>query len=81
MSTKQSIKWNKNGDSPGYHLYTDVLDHFEHGEEPPVYLELDGVSVQVYTMEKGASVTVTIPMKIARELGLLPSAADDSKGK
>ena len=73
MSTKCSIKWSKDGPGVGYHLYTDVLDSYEHGDQEPVYLELIGVSAEMSTMENGAAVTVTIPHKIAVELGLLPS--------
>jgi hypothetical protein len=69
MSTKSSIKWNLAGDV-GYHLYTDVFDGFD-SDDPPVYLQLNGVHVELATMENGASVTVTIPAAIARELGLL----------
>lgn len=85
MSTKNSIKWNRaEGDKPGYHLYTDVMDSFEHGEEPPVYLQLNGVPVELFTTEGGACVTVTIPHSIAVALGLLPTPqaiANGAKGK
>lgn len=76
MSTRSSIKWNKPGDGEvGYHLYDDVMDQFDEAE-PPVYLELEGVQVEVSTMENGACVTVTLPRRIARELGLLSSSTD-----
>lgn len=82
MSTKSSIKWNRaEGDKPGYHLYTDVMDSFDHGEEPPVYLELNGVAVELFTTEGGAHVTVTIPHSIAVALGLLPSPQAIARGK
>jgi hypothetical protein len=72
MSTRSSIKWKEHtADSPGYHLYDDVLD-FE--DDPPVYLRLDGVHVELETGEDGASVTVTLPRSIARELGLVPNS-------
>ena len=73
MSTKSSIKWKEQtAGGPGYHLYDDVLD-FE--EDPPVYLRLDGVQVELETTgDSGASVTVVLPRAIARELGLLPNA-------
>jgi len=73
MSTKQSIKWKDQTTAyPGYHLYEDVLD-FE--TDPPVYLRLDGVHVELETCgESGAAVTVTLPRSIARELGLMPNA-------
>ena len=71
MSTKSSIKWKEQtADAAGYHLYDDVMDQFEKGE-PPVYLRLDGVAVELCTQTIGVSVTVTIPRAIARELGLL----------
>ena len=81
MSTKSSIKWrHRANERPGFHLYDDVLDAFgaeEGAPEPPVYLRLDGVQVQLETLgEHGASVTVTLPRELARELGLLPSAND-----
>lgn len=82
MSTKCSIKWNNPGDTTGYHLYTDVIDSFEHGDEQPIYLELVGVEANMYTVAgRGAVVTVTIPKKIALELGLLtkPDAASGER--
>jgi hypothetical protein len=77
MSTKASIKSCVRTDQqPGFHLYDDVLDDFgarDGAPEPPVYLRLDGVSVQLETLNSGgASVTVAIPREMARELGLLP---------
>ena len=81
MSTKSSIKWkNRDDGRPGYHLYTDVLDSFD-TDEPPVYLELNGVDVEVQTLENGAHVTVTIPDSIAKELGLLRPDAASSEGE
>ena len=74
MSTKCSIKWKEHTEAgPGYHLYDDCLDSFNDGDqEPPVYLRMDGVQVELVTLgDAGASVTVTIPRAIARELGLL----------
>lgn len=70
MSTKCTIKWkDRTGEGPGYHLYYDCLD--DGVQEPPVYLRLDGVHVEVRADDAGASVTVMIPTAIARELGLL----------
>jgi hypothetical protein len=80
MSTKCSIKWDKAGDGVGYHLYTDVMDTHDEGE-PPVYLELNGVRAEMYTLENGASVTVTIPADIARALGLLPQLPQQESDK
>jgi hypothetical protein len=81
VSTKVSIKWRQRTEGQaGFHLYDDVLDEFifegaAAPAESPVYLRLDGVAVEVQTLSTGgASVTVTIPRDIARELGLLPSA-------
>lgn len=70
MSTKSSIKWRDNiGIIPGYHLYNEVLDD---GDDPPVYLRLDGVHVDLHThSEPGVSVTITLPRELARELGIL----------
>jgi hypothetical protein len=84
MSTKSSIKWKEwSVKSPGYHLYDDVMDQYsvEEGEEPPVYLQLDGVPAELYTLESGVSVTVTIPRAIARELGLLKDSPNDIYGR
>ena len=81
MSTKCSIKWkNRDDGRPGYHLYTDVLDSYN-TDDPPVYLELNGVDVEVQTLENGAHVTVTIPGSIAKELGLLRRDAAEEKDK
>lgn len=75
MSTKRSIKWKDHTDAgPGFHLYDDLLDDLrDAANEPPVYLQLDGVHVKLMTFcdVAGASMTVTIPRAVARELGLL----------
>lgn len=77
MSTKSSIKWKDHTeDGPGYHLYDDCLDDFDGSQEPPVYLRPDGMPVELATCDGGASVTVTIPRAVARELGLLPPNAN-----
>jgi len=78
MSTNISIKSRvRTNEQPGFHLYDDCLDEFGAGDgapEPPVYVRLDGVSVQLETLNSGgASVTVAMPRELARELGLLPS--------
>lgn len=80
MSTKVTIKSRaRTGTRPGFHLYDDVLDSFgdKAGEaEPPVYLRLDGVSVQLETLATGgATLTIALPRKLAQELGLLPSTS------
>lgn len=73
MSTRRSIKYREQSDdSPGYHLYDDCQD-FE--PEPPVYLRLEGVPVELETCDGGASLTVKLPRALARELGLLPPSA------
>ena len=79
MSTKVTIKSRtKTSSHPGFHLYDDALDSFARANtshEPPVYLRLDGVAVQLETMDSGgASVTVRLPRELARELGLLPDS-------
>lgn len=77
MSTKSSIKCRDHtAAQPGFHLYEDVMDVFgaqESDTEPPVYLCLDGLQVQLEThQEGGATVTVAISREMARVLGLLP---------
>lgn len=77
MGTKSSIKCRDHtAVQPGFHLYDDAMDSFARQEgdpEPPVYLRLDGLQVQLEThLEGGASVTVAIPREMARVLGLLP---------
>ncbi len=81
MSTKSSIKWKEHTeDGPGYHLYDDFLDRFNDDTEPPVYLRLDGVHVELMTFTDvaGASVTVRLPRAMARELGLLAPTVEVS---
>ncbi|MFY3384718.1 hypothetical protein [Paracidovorax sp. MALMAid1276] len=82
MSTKVTLKSRLQvGDQPGFHLYDDVLTEMAYEtpgeggatEDPPVYLTLEGVDVELQTLPSGgAAVTLTIPRDIARELGLLP---------
>jgi hypothetical protein len=80
VSTKSSIKWRaKTEGSPGFHIYEDTSGSFGADDvaEPPVYLSLDGVAVQVETLGSGgAAVTIAIPRELARELGLLPNGTD-----
>lgn len=82
MSTKETIKFrHKNAGHPGFHLYNDVLDGLgaKDESESPVYLCLDGVAATLQTLDSGgASVTVVLPRGVARELGLLPTEADQS---
>jgi hypothetical protein len=76
MSTKVSIlARGATSSEPGFHLYWDRLDDLSAGtddETMPVYLRLDGVEVELRTLPTGgASVTITLPNELARELGLL----------
>lgn len=77
MSTKVTIKSRlPAAGQPGFHLYDDVLDDFgdKGEEEPPVHLRLEGVAVELQTLDGGgATVTIALPRELARELGLLPS--------
>lgn len=75
MSTKVPIKSRaRAGGVARFHLYEDVLDSFgedDVGRPAPVYLRLDGVGVELFTCEGGASVTVSLPRELATALGLL----------
>jgi hypothetical protein len=73
MSTTISIARSAPPAEPGYHVYQDCLGEMAAGEgKPPVYLCLDGVAVELQTRPSGgASVTITLPEHLARELGLL----------
>lgn len=73
MSTKSSIKWSQEEPGkPGFHLYDDVMFDLQGVEDPPVFLQISGVQVELHTMESGgASVTMEIPRQMAIELGLL----------
>lgn len=77
MSSKVSIKYEeRTPDAPGYYLYEDAMDDFGGtGENAPVYLELDGVQVELVTTDQGARVTVVLPKDTARALGILPAGA------
>lgn len=77
MSTKFTVKsQHRDGDEPGFHLYHDVLEEMAceaDGSEPPLYLRLEGVEVELQTVrEGGVTVTVKIPRATARALGLVP---------
>lgn len=68
MSTKQTIKYSEDDEGaavPGFHLYTEMSD------DNNVYLRLDCVHVSVDTKEDGAEVTLTLPLELARTLGLI----------
>lgn len=72
MSTKRSIKHGPEGEGEvGFHLYEDALAWLGDEGEPPVFLELRGVQAAIETCAGGALVTVEIPRKTARLLGLL----------
>jgi hypothetical protein len=67
MSTKVSLV-HHDGDNgePSFNLYEEV---FEAGF---VYLQLEGVSVELYTRESaGADVVLRLPVETAKRLGLV----------
>jgi hypothetical protein len=77
MSTKFTLKsQHRDGNEPSFHLYHDVFEEWAceaDGSEPPVYLCLEGVEVELQTVRQGgATVTVKIPRATARALGLVP---------
>ena len=78
MSTKSTIKsQERTATEPGYHLYEDVIEQLAlgatAGTDTPVYLELDGVDVELEaSAQGGVSVTVKIPRALAIKLGLVP---------
>lgn len=64
----------------GFCLYEDVLDEMaaeNGGPEAPVYMKLEGVRVLVETTMDacGATLTMTLPRELARELGLVPGTS------
>jgi hypothetical protein len=76
MSSKVTMKWRaRTGHQPGFQLYEDVMNSLgDDGgrDDAPVYLCLDGVALDLLTLEGGgACVTVVLPRELARELGLL----------
>lgn len=75
MSTKITLKAeDQGGQSPGFHLYHDALHQMDDdvAGNGPVYLRLEGVQVQLETLERGgAVVTVAIPEETAKKLGLI----------
>lgn len=84
MSTKVTMRWRaQTASQPGFQLYEDVMDSLGDDadrDDAPVYLRLDGVKLDVHTLDGGgASVTVVPPRELARELGLLhPASRPDS---
>jgi hypothetical protein len=76
MSTKITIRYQeKDGAQPGWHLYEEILD-----PDDFVYLELDGVQLDVTVVGCGGSlvgapvstVYLRLPTATARQLGLVP---------
>jgi len=67
MSTKETIKYREEGvEGCGFHLYSEIFD------EENVYLRLDCVHASLNTLhEAGAEVTLTLPLELARALGLI----------
>lgn len=66
MSTKSTLAHHdsKSGE-PSWHFYEEVL------ESGVVYLELEGVSVELRTREQGgADVVLRLPIETAKQLGL-----------
>lgn len=85
MSTKATIRHRQStAERVGFHLYDDVFDTLGVADthpEPPVYLQLDGIGVQIETRGSMiASVTLTLPRELARELGLLPAVSATTPG-
>ncbi|VWC46125.1 hypothetical protein BAR24066_07377 [Burkholderia arboris] len=66
MSTKATLAHHDSEDGkPSWHFYEEV---FETGV---VYLELEGVSVELRTREQGgADVVLRLPVETAKQLGL-----------
>ncbi|HKR40306.1 MAG TPA: hypothetical protein VJU59_11615 [Paraburkholderia sp.] len=78
MSTKITIQFQeKYGAQPGWHLYEEMLD-----PDDFVYLELDGVQLDLNVFGRGGSpigappstVLLRLPTATARQLGLMPHA-------
>ncbi|WP_175980015.1 hypothetical protein [Caballeronia zhejiangensis] len=69
MSTKSTIKWREQTETaPGFHLYDDVFDA---EDDPPVYLQIDGINASVSIIGDSASVTLALPRELARALGII----------
>lgn len=67
MSTKATLAYHHSEQTsePPWHFYEEVL------EAGFVYLELQGVSVELQTREQGgADIVVRLPVETARQLGL-----------
>lgn len=72
MSTKTSIRYHHGeGREPSWHLYEEALE-----KDDVVYLELEGVQVDVVMIDsawaKAGTVLLRLPNATARQLGLLP---------
>ncbi len=80
MRTKFTLRsQGRCGDEPGFQLYHDLFEEIAcegSGSEPPVYLCLEGVEVELHTIRQGgATVTVKLPRATARALGLVPETS------
>ena len=77
MSTKQTIKYQRDDETgAGYHLYQDMLELDDNGNGP-VHLELNSIAFEAGSgwLSGGGGVDVTIPRAWAEALGLvMPNA-------
>jgi hypothetical protein len=66
MSTKATIRHHHGSENePSWHLYEEVF------EEGVVYLALEGVAVEMQTLDTGgAALVVRLPLETAKQLGL-----------
>lgn len=79
MSKRSTIKRSNTGlGEPGYHIYNDFEDRPGwQSHETPVHLCIDGCHIDdLATLNEcpGASVALSIPRWMAREMGLLEKA-------
>lgn len=75
MSETSSIRWGRAVHSDlAFELYEDAVE-----PDPPVYLRLDGISVEPVAGKEDTSVTLTLPRQFASTLGLFRSAATDAR--
>ena len=71
MSTRSSLKYERNEGKPGFHLYTDFMDSCVGLDV--VNLQLDYVAFEASADNTGTCVTLKIPREMAERLGLLQS--------
>ncbi|WP_156954274.1 hypothetical protein [Paraburkholderia acidipaludis] len=66
MSTKSTLAHHEaEGDKPSWHFYEEML------ESGVVYLELNGVNIELHTRKQGGvDVVLRLPVETARQLGL-----------